>query len=248
MSNSVNSDFNPNRYDLITEKNPREILMLRGSGCKWRRCTFCDYHMDFSRDASANYALNIQEIQKVTGKFHRLEVINSGSFCDLDERTITAIETVCQKKSIRDLHFEMHWMHRDEIKPLKERFGESGITVHIKMGVETFQADYRDDILKKGMGHASPGEISCYADEVCLLFGLTGQTKSSMLSDIETGLRLFQRVCVNIMVENTTSVHPDASVIRQFTRSIYPLYRDDPRVDILLNNTDFGVGGMKNDK
>lgn len=244
----MNSDFNPNRYDVISKKNPREILMLRGSGCKWRRCTFCDYHLDFSKDEMANYTLNIQEIQKVTGKYHRLEVINSGSFCDLDEPTIEAVETICRTKDIRDLHFEMHWMHRSDIAFLRERFHKSNVTVHIKMGVETFQTDFRDNILKKGMEHASPEEIADYADEVCLLFGITGQTTDTMLSDIETGLRLFQRVCVNIMIENTTPVHPDHTVIQDFIDNIYPKYRDNSRVDILLDNTDFGVGGNKNDK
>lgn len=243
--NSMNSDFKPNRYDVIHEKNPREILMLRGSGCKWRRCTFCDYHLDFSRDAEANYALNIQEIQKVAGKYRRLEVINSGSFSDLDEPTIKAIEAICRTKNIHDLHFEMHWMHRLDIPLLRERFRKSGITVHVKMGVETFQIDFRDNILRKGMDFASPEEIAEYADEVCLLFGLTGQTTETMRSDIETGLKLFQRVCVNIMIENSTPVHPDATVIQDFIFKIHPIYKDNPRVDILLDNTDFGVGGEK---
>ena len=56
-----------NRYSVIREKNPREILLLRGSGCKWRRCTFCDYHLDFSRDEDANFLLNQKELTKVTG-------------------------------------------------------------------------------------------------------------------------------------------------------------------------------------
>ena len=34
------------RYSVITEKNPREIVLLRGAGCAWRRCRFCDYHLD----------------------------------------------------------------------------------------------------------------------------------------------------------------------------------------------------------
>ena len=47
------------------------------------------------------------------------------------------------------------------------------------------------------------------------------------------------------MVENTAPLKPDAEVIRIFMENLYPLYRDNPRVDILLNNTDFGVGGEK---
>lgn len=57
-------DFNPNRYAVINEKNPREIVMLRGLGCSWRRCRFCDYHLDFSPDSSANFALNREQLEK----------------------------------------------------------------------------------------------------------------------------------------------------------------------------------------
>jgi len=63
-----------------------------------------------------------------------------------------------------------------------------------------------------------------------------------MKKDIELGLRYFDRICVNIMYENTTNMHPDRDVINTFMENIYPLYKDNARVDILLNNTDFGVG------
>ena len=44
------------------------------------------------------------------------------------------------------------------------------------------------------------------------------------------------------MTENTTSIKPDAQVIRVFVENIVPRYQNNQRVDILLNNTDFGVG------
>ena len=69
-----------------------------------------------------------------------------------------------------------------------------------------------------------------------------GQSKESMLRDIELGLKYFERVCVNIMVENTKPIKPDHCVIEIFKREVYPLYKDNEQVDILLNNTDFGVG------
>ena len=47
------------------------------------------------------------------------------------------------------------------------------------------------------------------------------------------------------MVENSTKIKLYASVLSDFMEHIYPFYRDDPRVDILLNNTDFGVGKDK---
>ncbi len=238
----MSTEINPVRYDRIRGKNPREILMLRGSGCRWRRCTFCDYHLDFSRDSQANYQLNHREIAKVTGIYHRLEVINSGSFNELDDDTIREIRNVCVEKEISHLHFEMHWMHRAEISRLRLYFLEYNIRVHVKMGVETFDAHFRDDVLKKGMEHVSPEEIVPYADEVCLLFGLTGQTEESMRTDVETALKLFDRVCINIMVKNTTRVLPDRQVIELFSQALYPDYIDNSRVDILMTNTDFGVG------
>ena len=94
----------------------------------------------------------------------------------------------------------------------------------------------------KGMGMAAPQEIAEYFDQVCLLQGLPGQTKESMLRDIELGLQYFERVCVNIMVANTKPILPDDGVRNIFIKEIYPLYKDNERVDILLNNTDFGVG------
>ena len=60
------------RYSVITEKNPREIVLLRGAGCAWRRCRFCDYHLDCSPDQKANFALNRRVLARVTGEYHRL--------------------------------------------------------------------------------------------------------------------------------------------------------------------------------
>ena len=230
------------RYSVIEGKNPREICLLRGSGCKWRRCAFCDYHLDFSRNEEENYELNRAVLAQVDGHLGRLEVINSGSFCDLDANTLHEIRRICVEKGIRELHFECHWMHRQEIAKIRSFYGEAGINVTIKMGVETFDYHYREEKLCKGIDTDSPEEIAQYADEICLLFGLEGQTVCSMKQDIELGLRWFRRVCVNIMVENSTKIKPCPAVISDFLSDVYPLYKDNERVDILLNNTDFGVG------
>lgn len=231
------------RYSVITEKNPREIVLLRGAGCVWKKCTFCDYHLDASPDAAANFALNHAVLSNVTGKFGRLEVINSGSFCDLDEQTMQEIERVCQEKKIKTIHFECHWIHRKEIPALRARFDAIGVQIRMKIGVETFDRTYREEVLHKGIGVSDPTEIAELFDECCLLFGLGGQNTESMQRDVEIGLANFDRVCVNVMVENSTEVKPDPEVIRAFCAHIEPQYRDNPRVDILMENTDFGVGG-----
>ncbi len=230
------------RYSEITEKNRREIVLLRGAGCKWRRCTFCDYHLDFSPDEDSNFALNQTVLGQVTGKYGKLEVINSGSFVDLDNRTMKQILDTCIGKKIKEVHFECHWMHRDAVAALRNIFETHGIQVKIKIGVETFDSPYREQVLRKGIDETSPAEIAACFDEVCLLFGLDGQTEASMRYDIETGLANFERVCVNIMTANTTGIKPNPSVIDLFMKKLYPIYATDDRVDILLNNTDFGVG------
>lgn len=233
------------RYSVIRGKNPREIVLLRGSGCQWRRCRFCDYHLDFCKDAEKNYQLNAQVLAHVTGELGRLEVINSGSFCDLDEKTLLLIRQICVEKSITNIHFECHWMHRDLVEEFRKFWQEKGITLTLKIGVETFDELFRESYLVKGMDGATPEDIAQYFDEVCLLMGLPGQSVEQMIQDIETGLAHFRRVCVNIMVENTTAIRPDPRVIRLFLEEVYPKYKENERVDILLENTDFGVGGQK---
>lgn len=240
-------NFNPNRYSVIQEKNKREIVMLRGRGCAWRRCRFCDYHLDSSPDEEANYVLNKEQLKKVTGIYHKLEIINSGSFMDLDEDTMKLIEQICKQKGITEVHFECHWMHRESVRQLRERFGKAGILIKVKIGVETFDALFRESYLDKGIDTDNPLKIAEYFDEVCLLQGIQGQTKESMERDIETGLKYFERVCINIMQENLCPVKPDKEVIAIFEKELYPKYIDNERVDILMENTDFGVGGAVED-
>lgn len=230
------------RYSIITEKNPREIVLLRGQGCRYRRCAFCDYHEDASCDEQANLDINTEALSHVTGQYGCLEIVNSGSFCELDISTMKSIMAVCAAKKISIIHFECHWLYRRHIPALRQAFSEIGVEVKIKIGVETFDAAYREEIMLKGIRESDPAAIAEGFNECCLLFGLPGQTADSMRADIETGLRHFERVCVNIMVENNARLQPDDDVRMIFINDIYPDYKDDTRVDILLNNTDFGIG------
>ena len=232
------------RYSVITQKNPREIVLLRGRGCRWRRCRFCDYHLDFSTDEDANFRLNRAQLDKVTGKHEKLEIINSGSFTDLDVKTMEAIKSTCISRGIRQLHFECHWNDRGAIEGLRREFSVLDIAVKTKIGVETFDPLFRESYLVKGMDGVQPSQIAQFFDECCLLFGLPGQTCRTMEEDIRTGLTYFERICINIMEENSAPIKPAPEVIRQFAENLLPQYQDNPRVDILMENTDFGVGGV----
>ncbi|MGF6375931.1 hypothetical protein M2140_001001 [Clostridiales Family XIII bacterium PM5-7] len=230
------------RYSVISQKNPREILLLRGKGCSWRNCRFCDYHLDYSLDQEANAQLNKEVLSQVTGDFGVLEIINSGSFVDLDARTMELIKETCIAKHISQIHFESHWLHRQDIQALRDFFQKDAIAVKMKIGVETFDRDFRETVMVKGIDTSRPEDIAEYFDECCLLFGLTGQILESMRNDISIGLRYFERVCVNIMVDNTTPIKADPEVIAQFRDHLYADCLENQRIDVLMENTDFGVG------
>ncbi|MDE6401302.1 MAG: radical SAM protein [Clostridiales bacterium] len=228
------------RYSEVKEKNPREIILLRGSGCAYGLCTFCDYHLDRCASDDENFALNAEVLSHVTGKYGRIEIINSGSVFELDARTIESIKSTCRQKGITVIHFEAHYMYEDRIDQLRRDF--DGFTLKMKLGLETFDYELRERVMRKGIAERDESRIAQNFDEANFLFGITGQTEASMLHDVRSGLKYFERICVNIMCDNTTDVKPDKGVIDIFIRKVYPLYKDDPRVDILIENTDFGVG------
>lgn len=236
--------FNPNRYAVINEKNKREIVMLLGTGCKWRKCSFCDYHLDFDTSDEICYSLNRDVLSNVTGVHKKLEVINSGSFTELDTNTMNLIEQVAILNKINEIHFECHYLYRKNIPIIRKRFAKHEIELKLKCGVETFDTDYRERVLNKGMKNASIVELSKYFEEVCLLFGLNGQTVKSMRNDIYIGLENFERICINIMQENACTIKPDYDVIQDFKNEILPDIESDDRIDILMENTAFGVGGV----
>ena len=109
------------RYSQITGKNRREICLLRGFPCAWGKCAFCDYIEDNGRDGAAMAALNRQVLQKVTGAFGVLEVINSGSCFELPQETLEDIRSLLTEKDIRRLFFEAHWMYRNRLEEMRRR-------------------------------------------------------------------------------------------------------------------------------
>lgn len=228
------------RYSIINEKNPREIVLLRGSGCVYKKCTFCDYHTDKCKNKTENFILNKEVLSNVTGIYKNLEVINSGSVFELDNDTLGLIKQICRKKNITTIHFESHYFYKSRIDELRREF--SDFELKMKLGLETFDYDFRENILRKGINEHEAAIIADGFDEANFLFGITGQSVSSMKYDIEAGLEYFERICINIMCENSTGIKPDKEVIKQFMTCLYPQYRDNKRIDILINNTDFGVG------
>ena len=83
------------RYSLITEKFPREFLLLQGTGCRWKKCTFCDYYDDAS---DSPFETNRKVLEQVTGEYGVIDIINSGSAMELDAETINMIKEIVVAK------------------------------------------------------------------------------------------------------------------------------------------------------
>lgn len=226
------------RYNQITNKNQREIVLLKGYPCFWGKCRFCDYIADNSLDTNSMLALNKKVLSNVTGEFGVLEVINSGSCFELPKETLALIRGIINKKKIKRLFLEAHWCYRNRLDEMRNFMG---IPITFKIGVETFNNDFRENYLNKHADFTSAEEVSHYFDSPCLLVGMKGQTKEMIDYDIEMLKRYFKLGTVNIFTNNSTDVNRDEELVAWFMDK-YSALLDDPSVEVLYKKTDFGVG------
>ena len=225
------------RYSLIHTKMPREFVLLQGTGCRWKKCTFCDYHEDASENP---FLVNKAVLQQVTGQHGVLDIINSGSAMELDEETLQLIQEIVREKQIHTLWFEAHYMYRKKLADFAQRFAPA--QVKFRCGVETFDTALRDRWKKGVPSSVTPEDIARHFQGICLLFGTQGENKEHVLKDIEIARKHFEYFSLNAFCNNSTSEKQDASLIAWFTQEVYPQIKDDPRIEILLENTDLGVG------
>lgn len=225
------------RYSLIKDKFPREFVLLQGCGCRWRRCTFCDYYTDVSQDP---YIVNRQVLEQVTGEYGVLDVINSGSAMELDEQTIQLIKEVVREKNIHTLWFESHYMYRYRLKDFAAQF--EGVRVKFRCGIESFSADLREQWNKGISREVTAQDVAKYFDGVCLLCCVEGDSKRRILDDITTAKIYFEYCSVNVFCDNSTAVRQDRTLARWFVDELYPQLERDTGVEVLINNTDLGVG------
>lgn len=226
------------RYSLITGKNQREICLLKGFPCAWGRCSFCDYIEDNSRDGKAMAELNRQVLSRVTGRFGVLEVINSGSCFELPEKTLEDISEIIKQTRIKKLFFESHWMYRKQLDAMRARMPAP---ILFKIGVETFDRDFRQNVLNKHADFEGPKEVARYFDSPCLMVGIEGQTKQMIAYDIDCLKKYFQLGTINVYNNNTTSIRRDEALVEWFMKE-YSWLLADPSVEVLYEITDFGVG------
>lgn len=225
------------RYAVIETKMPREMVLLQGTGCRWRKCTFCNYHADTSENP---FLVNKNVLQKVTGRFGVLDVINSGSAMELDDDTLNMLRQVVDSKNINTLWFEAHYMYRNRLDDFAKRFAPA--KVKFRCGVESFSASRRHEWNKGIPKDITPQDIARYFDGVCLLCCTQGDTRRQITDDIETAKKYFEYFSVNIFCDNGTAVKRDDELLQWFVKDVYPELEKLSSVEVLLNNTDLGVG------
>lgn len=225
------------RYALIHGVLPREFVLLQGTGCRWKRCTFCDYHGDVSDNP---FAVNNEVLTRVQGVYGVLDVINSGSAMELDAQTIEMIKEVVKERNIHTLWFEAHYMYKNQLARFAEQF--DGVEVKFRCGVESFDGNLREQWQKGIAAYVTVEDLAKCFQGVCLLCCSEGDSKERILRDIALAEQYFEYASVNVFCENMTAVKRDDELAKWFVEEVFPNLRESKKIEILINNTDLGVG------
>ena len=226
------------RYSEITNKNKREIVLLKSFPCKWGKCSFCDYILDNSNSEEEINKINFEVLENITGKFKVLEVINSGSCFEIPIKTLEKIKEIINEKKIEKLFLESHWAYKNRLDEMRNFFG---VEIVFKSGVETFDNDFRNKFLNKNANFKDYKEFKNYFDSPCIMVGIKGQTKEMINNDIDIILNNFNHATVNVFVNNSSEIKRDNELVSWFVEK-YKFLDNIDHIEVLYNNTDFGVG------
>lgn len=216
---------------------PREFVLLQGRGCRWGKCTFCNYHLDVSENP---FEVNRPVLERVTGEYGVLDIINSGSAMELDEQTIQLVKKVVREKNIHTLWFEAHFMYRNRLADFARLFAPA--VVKFRCGVESFSPEQRKRWNKGIPEWVTPKDVARHFNGVCLLCCTDDDSRERIVEDIRTAKEYFEYFSVNLFCNNGTPVRRDEVLVEWFKNNMYPLIKDDPAIEILVDNTDLGVG------
>ena len=221
------------RYSEVTNKNQREIVLLKAFPCKWGKCSFCDYILDNSNDEEEINKLNFEVLENITGKYKVLEVINSGSCFEIPKATLLKIKEIVKEKKIEKLFFESHWIYKKKIQQMRDFFD---IPITFKIGVETFDYDFRNNFLNKNAKFETVEELKKYFDSPCIMVGIKGQTREMIDRDMDIVLNNFDHATINVFVNNSSQVERDEELVKWFEEK-YKFLIDNPKIEVLFNNT-----------
>ena len=228
------------RYNKIKDKHQREIVLLKSFPCKYGKCSFCNYIEDNSLNEEEIDRVNFEVLKEITGEYGVLEVINSGSVFELTPKTLAEIKRIVIEKNIKTLYFEIYYVYIKRLKEIRDYF--KGIEIRFRMGLETFDNEYRIKGYNKNfsLNEEQLLEIGKEVYSVCLLICTKGQSKEMIKRDIELGLKYFKAITINIFIDNGTIVKRDNELVKWFVEN-YSYLADDDRVELLIDNKDLGV-------
>lgn len=226
------------RYNIINGKNKREIVLLKSFPCAWGKCSFCDYIEDNSKNKEEILKVNNEVLSQITGVHGVLEVINSGSIFEIPKESLEQIREIVKSKNIKRLYFEAHWCYRKRLQEIKDFFG---VEVIFKTGMETFDENFRNNVLNKNIKYKDIEEVKSYYDSICLMVGIEGQTKEMIERDMDIVINEFPKATINIWTENSTKFKRDEELIKWFQEK-YRFLESNENIEVLFENTDFGVG------
>ena len=119
-----------NRYSVISEGGfPREFLLLQGTGCRWRQCSFCDYHSDAGPDPFSVNKPVLEQVEALAGAHFdfiaahpRLPMFILNEIHLNEERRKTYLPVLVEalRDTIRDLDALLgQALSRDEVRPTR---------------------------------------------------------------------------------------------------------------------------------
>ena len=131
-------------------------------------------------------------------------------------------------------------MYRHKLQAFAARFAPAA--VKFRCGIESFDPLLRS-AWRKGVGEGvTAADVAQYFHGICLLCCTQGDSKERILNDIALAKEHFEYFSVNVFCNNSTNVKLDTELTEWFKNHVAPTLADDNRIEVLMENTDLGVG------
>ena len=131
-------------------------------------------------------------------------------------------------------------MYRHRLEEFARQFAPA--TVKFRCGIESFDPALRTGWKKGVPADVSPADVAKNFKGVCLLCCTVGDSRERIVNDIATAKEYFEYFSVNLFCNNSTAVKRDEELAAWFVQELYPVLKDDKQVEVLVENSDLGVG------
>lgn len=224
----------------------KAIVLLESLGCSWRKCSFCDYQKEKEPNYLSCVNMNdtiLDELVETLGKYYKsknpsitsLQIIDSASYSELPLSTFLRLPQICADNNISRAILEGHWMYRRDNYRVAKIFSKFNISTSFILGLESFNFETRELVLKKGMPQLKQEEIKQYGyDYVNILFGFEGDSLSRLATDLYTAKCNGLKVFLNIYENNSTKILRDNLLVEKFYKSPLCKVISNPNSGVVL--------------